>query len=328
VFDRFSSIRDVLVRLCLGVFVLIVSACEPMPTATGNANPQIIPTCVSPTLSPYNTQGSQNANAISNMVTSIYSSYRNSPETYGSAMQVAFSQLGEIIMDRSAFRDVAIDGEPRLRISVTYLDPVLIQYVVLNYTLRSNNSINIDDFKKQIQEALNSVATRNEILFIITITAPTNDNTLKVNFPISNLMLTNASKSRIPPSHNDPILSEEVDVSKETIFGYVGYPVAISSQDCTAVMDTWTTSVTLDLKSTSEENYPFHNLFWVIDYRPLISLPIYSQATPTLDQIYDFNRLSDATAPPTLNWNDTNLQKYWEDMGRYIWNRLLMGSGQ
>lgn len=327
-FDRFSSIRDVFIRSCLGVFVFLGSACGSMPTATSNANPQITPTCVSPTLSPYYTQGSQNVNTISNIVTNIYSSYRNSPETHGSAMQVAFSQLGEIIIDRSAFRDVVIDGERKLRISVTYLDPVLIQYVVLNYTLRSNNSMSIDDFKKQIQEALDSVARRNEILFIVTITAPMYENPLKVNFPVSNLVLTNASKISVPPSHNDPILSEEVDVSKETIFGYVGYPVAISLQDCTAVMDTWTTSVTLDLKSTSEENNPFHNLFWIIDYRPLISLQSYTQATPTLDRIYDLNRLSEATAPPTPNWNDTNLQKYWEDMGRYIWSRLLMGSGK
>lgn len=327
-FDRFSSVRDVFIRLCLGVFVFVASACGPMPTTTGNTNPQITPTCVSPTLSPYNTQGSQNVNTISNIVTNIYSSYRNSPETHGSAIQVAFSQLGEIIINRSAFRDVVIDGEPKLRISMTYLDPVLIQYVVLNYTLRSNNSTSIDDFKKQIQEALDSIARRNEILFIVTITAPKYENPLKVNFPVSNLVLTNASKTRVPPSHNDPILSEEVDVSKETIFGYVGYPVAISLKDCTPVMDTWTTSVTLDLKSITEENNPFRNLFWVIDYRPLVPVQNNNPATPTLDQVYDFNRLSEATAPPTPDWNDTNLQKYWEDMGRYIWNRLLMGSGQ
>lgn len=231
-------------------------------------------------------------------------------------------------MRRSAFRDVDIDGERKLRISLTYLDPMLVQYIILNYTLGSNNSIGVDDFKKQIQEALNSLANRNEIIFIIAITAPTYDNTLKVNFPINYLILTNASKTRVPPSHNDPLLSEEVDVSKETIFGYVGYPAAISQQDCTAVMDIWTTSVTLDLKSITEENNPFRNLFWVIDYRPLVPVQNNNPATPTLDQVYDLNRLSEATAPPTPDWNDTNLQKYWEDMGRYIWNRLLMGSGQ
>lgn len=324
--DRNSFSSKVFIRSCLGIFVFFVSACTPAVAASTQSPPS---TCTSPSLNPYRSHQSPN------QVTNIFTNYKNGSVSHEIASQDALSQLGKNVKQWSDHKDVFIDEQRKVRVSITYLDPILVQYVVLNHALvPPNNSMDQTWFTTQIQTAMDNLAKRDEIIFIVTITAPAYENELSINFPIESLKLVNSSEMRVSLTHHDPILGEQVDIAQRSVHGFVGYPVSLSLQgNCSGVVDLWTTSLVLDLKSSPQDDNPFYNLFWNISYQSLLSLQENYRPAPTLDSSYGTNQFNKADTPPTPNWDpnvemdDANSQKYWEAMGRYIWNEVIMESG-
>lgn len=322
-FDRFSSVRDVFIRLCLGVFVCWGSACAaPSPVS---ASPQVIPTCPPTSTNPYRLRQPPN------QVTNIFSRFKTNVMSYESARQDAFTQLGENIEKWSAHEDVVIE-EQIVRITITYLDPLLVQYIVLNEALAPlNNSLDQGWFENQIQTAMAKLENRNEILFIITITSLPNDNTLHVEVPIENLELIGTSGIRVSPTHYDPILGKRNDVSKKTLYGFVGYPVSLSLQgSCTGVIDQWTTSFIIDHSESLPKENPFYNHFWHISYEALVVLQGNTHPAPTVDPFFDMERYNKAdTLPsPNLLTSDENAIFYWEEMARYIRSKVIIMEDQ
>lgn len=316
--DRNSSIRDVIIRLCLGGFVLIISACGFIPT---NIPVQAVSTCVSPSINPYR------LHQAPNQVTNIFTSYRNGSITYEVIRQDALTKLGENIKQWSDYEDMTIDGRT-VRIMITYLDPMLVQYILLNDTLvPPNNTIDQNSFTDRIQTSMGRLADRNEIMFIVTIMAQIQESALYVDFPITNLELISTSGRKVALSHYDPILGEHNDISQNPVYGYVGYPVALSLPGgCMGIVDQWTTSLKLDHKSSLSQDHPFYPLFWNIPYQSLVVIPGNDHPVPTIDPFYDFTRFSKSETPPPPNplTNGENANIYWEDMGRYIWSKVIM----
>jgi hypothetical protein len=222
---------------------------------------------------------------------------------------------------------VTIDGRP-VRITVTYLDPILVQYIVLNDALiPPNNLMDQNWFNGQIQAAMDRLANRNEIMFIVTISSPLHENAIPVQIPIASLELISTSRRRASPTHYDPILGERNDVSQKPVHGYVGYPVSLLLPGgCTDVVDQQTTSLTLNFKSSLSQDNPFYPLFWNISYQPLVVLQGESRPVPTVDPFFDTNRYSKSNIPPPPDVlaNDDSADFYWEEMGRYIWNQVIM----
>ena len=243
-------------------------------------------------------------------------------------------QLGENIKQWSDYKDVRVDDQHAIRISITYLDPILIQYVLLNYALTyPNYSMTQQQFESQITNAMKELENLNEVLFMVTVTSPGYADGLPVKIPIRNLRLTNASGMKMPHTHHAPMLDQQVDITRETLHGIVGYPVSVSLQNgnCTGIMDQWTNDLALDFEPPLETNSPYANISWNISLKSLVSIlpQNTSHPVPTMDSTYDINRFSIAIAPPTLNWSNTQASDsdskfYWEEMGRYIWSEVLM----
>lgn len=321
--DRFSSARIFFVRAFLGISVLVLPACAPTPVSASTQAPQTLPTCVSPSLNPYRSYQPPT------QVTNIFTNYRNGFMTYDSARQDAFSQLGEHIKQWSDYKDIFIDEQHMVRISITYLEPILVQYIVLNYALKPpNSSMDTNWFTSQIQTAMDNLAKRDEIIFIVIITSPVYENTIHVTFPIKDLKLVNTSGRQVSTTHSDPILNERINIKERAVYGFVGYPVSLSLQDttCAGVVDQWTTSLALDLKSISDEKSPFYGLSWNIPYQSPVVLQGNSHPVPTIDPSYNVNRFTEYEMPPipAMNSNDTGSKAYWEELGRYIWKKVLM----
>lgn len=317
-FDRFSSVPDVFIRLCLGVFVFATSACVAPPPA--GASPGIVATCPSPTTNPYRQYQPPN------QVTNIFSSYKSDPSIYENIKQDAFTQLGKYTQQWSDYEDVYIN-ERLVRITVTYLDPMLVQFIVLNDALvPPNNSLSQGWFEDQIRTTMVSLEKRNEIIFIVTITSQLNESALSVEFPLANLELVSLSGRRVRPTHHDPILDERNDVSHRPVFGYIGYPISLAlSGGCMDVVDQWTTSLKLDLKSSLPQDHPFYPLFWNIPYPALVVLQGNDRPIPTMNPfgVYEFSK-SETPPPPYQVMNDASAIKYWEEMGRYIWSKVIL----
>jgi hypothetical protein len=324
VFDRFSSISKVLITSCLGVFVFIVSACgAPLPVG---ASPQVIPTCPPTSTNPYR------LHQPPNQVTNIFSSYKNNPIIYDNVRQDAFIQLGNHIKQWSDYKDVTIDGRT-VRIMITYLDPMLVQYIVLNDALvPPNNSLSQGWFEDQIRAAMASLEKRNEIMFIIIITSQFDGSALFVDFPIKSLEFVSSSGRRVPFTHYDSILDENNDVSQRPVFGYIGYPISLAlSGSCIDVVDQWTTSLKLEFNLSQAQDNPFYSLFWNIPYPALVVLQGNSRPVPTIDPFINTDRYkkSDNLPPPNTLINDErNANFYWEEMARYIWSKVIMMENQ
>lgn len=317
-FDRFSSVRVVLIRLCLGGFVFLGSACGTPPPV--GASPQIIATCPSPSTNPYRQYQPPN------QVTNIFLNYKNNSTIYDNVRQDAFTQLGNYIKQWSDYEDVYIN-ERLVRITVTYLHPMLIQFIVLNDALVApNNSLNQGWFEDQIRTTMAILEKRNEIMFIVTITSQPDGSVLSVDFPAANLEFVSSSGRKVPPTHRDPILDESNDVSQAPVFGYIGYPISLALQGgCMDVVDQWTTSLKLDFKSSLSQDHSFHPLFWNIPYPALVSLQGNDHPIPTMDPfgVYKYSK-SGTPPPPYLLMNDASAKTYWEEMGRYIWSKIIL----
>jgi hypothetical protein len=82
----------------------------------------------------------------------------------------------------------------------------------------------------------------------------------------------------------------------------------------------------LDHKASLSQDHPFYPLFWHIPYQSLVVFQGNSRPVPTIDPFYDSSRYSKSNTPPPPDalTNDANAKTYWEDMGRYIWSKVIM----
>lgn len=246
--------------------------------------------------------------------------------------QEAFSQLEKNTDHWSEYVDVAIDNTKMVRITITYLDPVLVQYIALNHAF-SPNANGAIDAKTLYTDTMNKLAERNEMLFLVTITTPLydkqayNNGVLTVKIPIKQMALISGADLKVYPVHEDHVLDETINITHGPVVGIVGYPHSVLIDgNCTWVIDKYTNTLTLDIPTVTLGNTSFGPQYWSIPYQPLIAE--YDVSSSVYDPNYDMNRISPLAEPPKPNWTPgvedmTDWKVYWEDMGRYIWNLVI-----
>lgn len=302
-------------------------ACEQILPPAASA-PSGSATCV-PEVNPYAVQSRST-------VKGIYRDYRSNFSNLFVDKQRAFSQLVEMAQHSSDQRDFAFDNTQMVRITITYLDPVLVQYILLNDALVNKSGEDASVFETELDNALARLVNRQELLFVITMTSSHYDpqayggGLLTVNLPVAQLKLFNTGNLSVLPTHFDHSLDEKIIISRGPISGVIGYPISIMSQNnCIKLMDQWTTSLTLDVSSVTLNTMDFQSQFWRIGYTPVMpdnAQPVMNNAQPT--PITNINQLNPTDQPPTPFWNPgandiTNWNIYWETMSRYLWNIFL-----
>ncbi len=309
--------------LCLCVFLV---ACEQLQMSSA-PSPSGLATCVPPdeVVNPYTLQ-SQTA------VQGLYQDYRNNFNNLSVDQRKAFSLLAASAQQSSDYRDFTINGTQTVRITITYLDPLLIQYILLNDALVNKYGEDANVFNADLGRAMTNIASRQELLFVITITASSYDpqaygsSLLTVYLPVAQLTLFNTGTISVPPTHYDHNLDETIIISRGPAYGVVGYPISIISQNnCAQIMDQWTTSLTLDVSSVIVSGVDFKSQFWRILYTPFTQNndePLVNQIIPT--PLTDPNLIRQVNQPPqpfstpdsyttAANWNI-----YWESMSRHL----------
>jgi hypothetical protein len=319
-FNRFLS------RCCLLVCIFLV-ACGliQMPPASLPSGSATCP----PPVNPYAVQSRSS-------VIGLYRDYRSNFSNLNVDKQKAFSQLVEAIQHSSDQRDFAYDNKQMVRITITYLDPVLVQYILLNDALVNKNGEEAGVFETELGNTFNKLANRQELLFVVILTTSHYDpqayggNLLTVSLPVAELRLFNTGNINVSPTHFDHSLDEKIIISRGPISGVVGYPISVITQNnCAELMDQWTTSLTLDVSAVTVNTMKFDSQFWRIGYTPLMqdnAQPVVNNALPT--PITDINQLSPTEQPPTPFWNPssndiTDWNVYWETMSRYLWEVFL-----
>jgi len=324
------------------VACMFLSACT-METTTTLSTVTPIPTCISSTPNPYKSH--EPSGAIK-----IYREYLSGIVPLEPARKEALLRLGENTDHWSEYVDLARDDGQMIRVTITLIDPVLIQYIVLNHAL--SNAMNAvpmteEQFNNTVAFVMNRFGEREELLFLVTITSPSyisqayGSQLLTAVIPFENIELISTSDMRVPHTHDDHNLSEAIPISNGPSFGYIGFPLAISHEgNCVFIMDNWNTTLTLEVPSARLGDKEFGVQSWTLPYYRLVEQS--TEHPETAFYRYEkhstipFENLSSRISPPSPVWNpnsvldgigqDAYWQTYWQDMGRYFWYLVMTES--
>gem|GEM_PF-6265720 len=304
-------------------------------------SPVVAPTCISPTY-PANVYSTHSNDAAVGIYAEYYQHLWDAdPYHRDYARQKAFVQLGRLAEHWSYYVDIPVKNTQPIRITITYLDPVLLHHIVLNNAFSNGLTIDVPDFESQLQEVMTRPSGSDELLFGVTISAynqqASNGGLLTVRLPIREMKLMNSTGSQVYPFHVDPVLTEYIPITRTPVFGLVGYPIDVLYQGdgCIWNIDPLNTMLVLETPYVSVGATQIPTQFWSIPYRSSIfndlELPVLSVNPPAYvyENNYDWGRVSRLSMPPIPNWqpdtgfDNTDWKRYWEDMGRYLWYQLL-----
>jgi len=338
VIDQFFSVRRIFILSFLLICMSVASGCEYPDWVIRPDEPNCVASPDSE-VNPYLFAIGQ----ISKQLSDAGIGYQNSiADPYG-ARQRALLQLADNTEHLSDQANIATNDTNMVRIVITYLDPELIQYIVLNHYLNDpeqfNENKDVVRFNNELKQRLQKFAERKEILFLVTITSPFykehayNSDVLTVKIPIMEMKLINGSGRIFYPAHADYILSTDIDITHGPVSGVVGYPIFNEDQgQCAWLIDQYTNSLTLELPRVILGENELGRYYWNIPYRSLIMADD-NKPNPTYDPIMA-TPVYKLDTPPTPHWipnatvDPTDKTKYWDEMARYIWSYLIAESHQ
>ncbi|NOT06280.1 MAG: hypothetical protein HOP27_16935 [Anaerolineales bacterium] len=245
---------------------------------------------------------------------------------------MAFQYLKDQVKRWSDTEAIKLKDLNEIQITVTFISPELIQAVYLNQIFM--DGILASDFDAQLQTALNSIAAREEILFLVTVTATTNNSidtvSHVIDIPIKEMLLNNAGNLESIPGHDDHNLDQPINSSLEPVFGYVAYPLGVLQSDgCNWVLDPkYNTNIVITVSDIKLDNISSHPYTWTIPYKPLIETNNYPDQSIFIPVTGDVNLISPLAMPPNPKMNQigTDPDAYWQDFARYVWNQITLGN--
>jgi hypothetical protein len=227
----------------------------------------------------------------------------------------------------SDIETIKLDDSSEAQIIVTFISPKLLQAVFLSEVL--SQGIFYPDFDARTQTMLSSVADRNELLFLLTITTTNNGNlNLRphtIDIPMSQMDLVNGEDLQIVPNHDDHNLDQPIQSSSKPVFGYFAYPLAVLANDeCKWILEPkYNTNIVITVPTIQVDGVNGGPYTWTIPYSPLIHVeappdPPVLMKPPEFDQ----NLMSSLAQPPS-GINQTN---NWQDFARFVWGQIMQGN--
>lgn len=247
----------------------------------------------------------------------------------------AFQNLKNQAARWSDIETINLDDSNEIQIIITFISPELIQAVFLNKVFK--DGFITSDFDIQVQNILNSIAARDELLFLVTVTATNNNmnsDSHVIDIPINELILNNAGNLASLPKHDDHNLDQPINPLFEPVFGYIAYPLAILKSDgCNWVLDPkYNTNIVITLSDIKVDNAPSRPYTWTIPYKSLVDTDDYPD--PLMFMVppgFDPTQILPLSKPPypmtTLTLPNGSIpDMYWQDFGRFIWNQITLGN--
>ena len=336
----------------LAVFLILtcafLPACEQVvagPAATVTP----IPTCVSPTI-----PNLYSEHDVEDVVT-FYQTYISNFGNQGvleNLRKEAFLRFVELVRYESATRILTDNESHVVQVTVTLLDPALIQYAILNQMLNNilSNGLyvapddplyGVDAFRERIKSAMKDIAKREELLFLVMVTSPVYDsqgtggNGFTVAIPFENMELINASDVFVPSTHDDHNLGAPLGTGNNIVTGLVSYPLGMGAPgQCAYLLDAWNTTLTLQVAGIRLGNAePIGTIMWTVPFNALIHDDFIRHGDPFYHN-YQYgdlplDRIVRTPAPPTpdlaLNFiaDPKLLDEYWQRVSQYIWQVIV-----
>ena len=252
------------------------------------------------------------------------------------ARYAAFQYLINETKRWSDTETIKLDDSSEAQIAVTFLSPELLQAVFLSEVLR--DGLLYSDFETQTQTMLNSIATRDELLFLLTVTTTNNSSTDLaphiIDIPINQMTLTNGEDLQIAPKHDDHILDQPINSSSKPVSGYLAYPLAVlTNNQCNWVLEPkYNTSITITVPLIQMDGVNGGPYTWAIPYSSLVHADIPPNPPNfVMPAEFDPNQMVPLAIPPSPAMNLTipngmDQNMYWQNFARFVWNQFTLGN--
>jgi hypothetical protein len=237
--------------------------------------------------------------------------------------QAAFDRLIYEVERWTSIQKIKLDEANEAHIMVTFISPELVQAVFLNNILaRNRHTANI---RTEMENALLQFSKREEMIFMVTISAVNRDSTSRTShtleIPMDKMILVNAENLEILPLHEDQNLDHPIDLSLGPVFGYLYYPLAvIDNNSCKQVLDPkYNTKIVIQTKTLKVDSATT-SLTWAIPYKPLLETGFssYSPAFFTPDPASLAGMQPIKNAPPGSD------PVNWEEFAKFIWGQITL----
>jgi hypothetical protein len=242
-----------------------------------------------------------------------------------SARYAAFQYLINETIRWSDVETIKFNDSSEAEIIITFISPELLQAVFLNNSLKDLTVTS--DFQTQVRNALDVVAGREELLFMMAVTSPGNNTNLNnhvVKIPVTGLVLNNAENVQFAPSHNDYNLGQPINSSAEAVFGYLAYPLVRqpSPDKCKLTLDPkYDTNIVISLPAIDVDGVVGGPYSWTIPYAALLNAPTSPEAPAFAIPIgYDVNQISPLQTPPS----GIKQGNRWQDYARFLWSKITL----
>ena len=238
----------------------------------------------------------------------------------------------------SSFQDMLVNDNQVVRITLTFIHPDLVEIILLNHSLAQPSNINRDQFANELKIQLGKLADYNELFFLVTVTDSsykpliTEKDVVVLSIPARDITLMNSKKEYVAPSHYDPPLGQNIQISRKHLSGYVAFPMFVKDKNdqCVLMLEppsntTITVGATNIKLSTTSGNVSNHQLTWFIRYHSLLDINI----VPTPAIVSDQNIAPECChAPPTpdiakLPTDEEYWNSYWVEIARYVWGYVV-----
>jgi hypothetical protein len=226
----------------------------------------------------------------------------------------------------SHVQNIKFKDSSETEIVITFISPELLQAVFLVNALKEGSSIS--DFQAQARAALDSIAEREELLFLLTVTSPLNNTGLNnhvIKFDTKTLMLKNAEGLELEPGHIESNLGQPINSSSEAVFGYFGYPlIKPADEKCQLALDPkYNTNIVITLPSIEVDGILIGPFSWTIAYAPLMDLEV-PPAPPDFNMPpgYDQSQIAPAQIPPSA----IKQANRWQDFAKFVWYKITLGN--
>ena len=238
------------------------------------------------------------------------------------AQYAAFQKLITETQRWSDTETITLDGANKVRITLTFVSPQLLQAVYLNQVLKDGYPTS--GFPEQLQNMLNNVAARDELLFLLTVSPANSINPIRhtIELPIDEIILNNSENLQVPHSHDDHNLAQSIDTASDAVFGYLAFPFTQSTNgECKWVLNPkFNTNIVVTMPyikiDGTKNNTPYS---WTIPYTSLINQVI------TLEALnfnpppgYNLSIITPSSLPPS----GLNQPNYEQDFAKFIWQQI------
>jgi len=336
---------DILLAFLLLLFGAGLSGCGSLPTPSiakpipctpqeSNANIYRVASglmALTPSTSPSNTATGMTVTLSPEQAMAFLQGTVPSGLPLNSVSPDSYSVLSILVNETKAWSDVQtilLDDSSKAQVVLTFLSPPLIK-AIYDSEVSSRGLAAVS-----IQSVLDEIASREELIFFVTVITNTNNNASlishNIEIPIHSMIIMNSDDLAIPPLHDDHNLGQPIHSSLEPVFGYVSYPIGMKNGSaCSWILNpAYNKKIIITVPGILVDANDKGSFTWMIPYSPLFQTGVHSNSHSI--SLINPAVVSASVAPPSLMKDLLVTQgmegnDFWQVYAGFLWKEVMQG---